>query len=247
MAEWWQGFFGGLWQEAQLRQWTDEDNRAAADKIERAMKLHSGSTVLDVPCGDGRISLELAARGHQVTGVDITHRFLDEARRKATDRGLSARFERGDMRDLAFEAEFEAAINFGGSFGYFDEHGNSQVAAGVWRALRSGGRFLIDTPTTETIFPHFRDRLWFEAGDVLVLAENRYDHENGHIDTEWTIVGPDGGRETRRSSIRLYTYVELSSLLRTAGFERVEGFSSENVEPFAFGASRLMLVATKAA
>jgi hypothetical protein len=66
MAEWWQGFFGGLWQEAQLRQWTDEDNRAAADKIERAMKLHSGSTVLDVPCGDGRISLELASVHHSI-------------------------------------------------------------------------------------------------------------------------------------------------------------------------------------
>ncbi|MGH2641227.1 MAG: class I SAM-dependent methyltransferase, partial [Actinomycetota bacterium] len=100
------------------------------------MQLQPGSNVLDVPCGDGRISLELAARAHQVTGVDITARFLAEAQRNAGERGLSALFQQGDMRELTSDAEFDAVINFGGSFGYFDEEDNDRVVEGVRRALR---------------------------------------------------------------------------------------------------------------
>jgi SAM-dependent methyltransferase len=246
MSGWTERFFGSLWQEAYLAMWTDEDNRSHADRIEEAMHLQPGSRVLDVPCGAGRISLELAARDHEVTGVDITERFLEEGRRQSEERGLSLGFQRGDMRDLAFEAEYDAAINFGGSFGYFDEGDNAKVVAAMSRALKPGGRFLIDTPAPETIFPRFRERLWRVSGDVLVLIDNRYDHDAGRIDSDWTMISPDGRRETRRSSVRLYTYHELSDLLRASGFEQLAGFDTNTLEPFALGASRLMLVATKA-
>jgi SAM-dependent methyltransferase len=245
MSEWWEGFFEGLWQDVQLGWWSEEENRAAVDKIERAMRLQVPARVLDVPCGDGRISLELAARGHDVTGVDITERFLAEAGRKAEERGVAVRWERLDMRDLRFQSEFDVTLNFGGSFGYFDEQDNARVAEGICRALRPGGRVLIDMPTPETIFPSYRERLWRAAGEILVLTENRYDHESGRIDADWTVVAPGGRRETRHSSIRLYTYRELVALLRAAGFAHVEGFDAEDLEPFALGASRLWLVATK--
>ena len=244
MSEWWETFFSGPWQQAQLQQSTEEGDRNAADKIERATRLQPGSRVLDVACGDGRISLELAARGHQVTGVDLTARFLDEAKRKAAERGLFARFEHGDMRELTFEAEFDAVINFGGSFGYFDDDGNALVVACAHRALRPGGRFLIDTLTAECVFPRFRDRLWYEAGDVLVLAQNWYDHESGRIESDWTIVTGDGTRGPAHSSIRVYAYPELSVLLKASGFEDIEGFDSGALEPFSLGATRLLLVAT---
>jgi SAM-dependent methyltransferase len=118
------GLFRGLWQEAQLGWWSEDETRAAVDKVERALGLSSPAKILDVPCGDGRISIELATRGHDVTGVDLNEAFLAEAARKAGDRGLSARWEQGDMRELPYESEFEVALNFWGSFGYFDEGGN---------------------------------------------------------------------------------------------------------------------------
>jgi len=213
--------------------------------VERTLRLPPGSRVLDVPCGDGRVALELAARGHAVTGVDLNEAFLSQATRKAEERGVAARWEHRDMRDLAFESEFEAAINFGGSFGYFDDADNARTAGGVCRSLVPGGRFLIDMPTPEIVFPRFRDRFWFEAGRLLVLGENRYDHDSGRNETDWTVVGPDGRREHRHSSVRLYAYHELAGLLRGVGFTHVEGFDAEDLSPFRVGASRLMLVATK--
>jgi ubiquinone/menaquinone biosynthesis C-methylase UbiE len=246
VADWWRGFFQGRWEEVQLSQGADEDaNRVDADKIEAALRLPPGSTVLDVPCGEGRISLELAARGYAVTGVDASSAFVAEARRRAVERGVSSRFEEGDMRELPFESEFDAAINFGGSFGYFDDAENNRVAASACRALRPGGRYLIDTVTSETIFPDFRNRLWYEAGGVLVLVSNRYDPGTGRIEADWMMVGPEGSRELQHSSMRIYSFAELQASMQAAGFDHVEGFDTDALEPFHLGASRLFLVATK--
>lgn len=246
MPEWWDGFFDGLMQDVQLGLWTDDEgNRAATDKVERALGLQSPARVLDVPCGEGRISLELAARGYEVTAVDLNERFLADGQRKAEERELFIRWERGDMRDLPFESEFEAVLNFGGSFGFFDEEDNARVATAAWRALRPDGRFLIDVPTIETILPRYQERLWLTTREFVVLTENRFDHETGRIDGDWTIVAPDGRREIFHSSLRLYTFRELARLLRGAGFARAEGFDAANLEPFVLGASRLMLVGTK--
>lgn len=245
MSEWWENFFSGTWEEAQLALWTEEGNRATTDKVERALQLSPGARVLDVPCGDGRISVELAARGHQVTGIDLNETFLAAAAQKAEERGVQVEWQRLDMREIPFDSQYDAALNFWGSFGYFDEADNERTAAVVHRALRPGGRFLIDVPSAETIFPRFVDRLWFPAGEMLVLAENRYDLDAGRSETDWTIVAADGRRELRHSSIRLYTFHEVAALLRGVGFTRVEGFDADDLGAFQIGAARLIAVGTK--
>jgi SAM-dependent methyltransferase len=245
MPEWWEEFFDRAWQDVQLGSWTDDDNRVAADRIERALHLGPGADVLDVPCGDGRIALELAARGHRTTGVDITERFLAEARANAERRSLDVRFQHGDMRDLPFEGEFDAVVNFGGSFGYFDDEGSRRTVAAASRALRPDGRFLVDVLSPETLFTGFREQLWRTVGEIVVIIANRYDHENGRIESDWTIIAEDGRRTLQHSSMRLYTYRELKTLLLGEGFGDVEGFD-DDLKPFGLGASRLLAVATKA-
>jgi SAM-dependent methyltransferase len=245
VADWWETFFGGLWEQAQLNLWTDEDNRASTDKIAQALQLPVNAKVLDIPCGDGRISVELAARGHDVTGVDLNQAFLSVAKHKAEDRGVKVEWLHRDMRELSFGSQFDAACNFGGSFGYFNEEGNERAVAAVHRVLRPGGRFLIDAPSPETIFPRFRDRLWFAARELSVLSENRYDADSGRNETDWTVVGADGTRESKHSSMRLYTFPELAALLSRVGFTHVEALDAENLGPFHLGASRLIAVATK--
>ncbi len=180
-----------------------------------------------------------------MTGVDLSERFLDEGRRRAEADGLDLAWVRADMREISFESVFDAAVNYWGSFGYFDHDGDRRFAAAVARALRPGGRFLIDTHTLETVLPDFAQHMWHRIGETLVLQETRFDHERSRVDTEWTIVGPDGERDVRDSSIRLYTYAELTSLLRDVGFASFEGFDTASDEPFALGADRLTLVATK--
>lgn len=246
MTEWWETYFeADAWQRVQLGVGARFDGPGQAERIAAALGLEPGERVLDVPCGTGRIAIELASGGSRVTGVDLMPVFLDAARARADERGVEVDLRRGDMRALALEpGVYDAALCFWGSFGYFDPEGEEAFVRGVADALRPGGRFMIDTPSTETVFPAFRERDWWEVDDVVVLMSTRYAAATGRIETDWTFVLPDGRRATQRSSVRLYSLADLTSLLERAGFTTFRA-TDDDLEPFDLGADRLWLVATK--
>jgi SAM-dependent methyltransferase len=240
VAEWWQELFASAaWQAVQLGWAAVEDEVEQTDRLVAALGLEPGMRVLDVPCGTGRIAIELAARGYDVVGVDMTARFLDEGR----IRGPNVTFVHGDMRTLWFVEEFDAAICFWGSFGYFDDDGNRAQATSAARALRDGGTYLIDTPTLETILPRFQERSWFVVEDTLVLEERAFHAASSRIETTWTFVR-GGERATRRSSVRIYSLRELTDLLRDVGFGTFAA-RDDDLEEFGVGSQRLWLSATK--
>jgi cyclopropane fatty-acyl-phospholipid synthase-like methyltransferase len=242
-TEWWEEFFPA-WMEIQGQAKSEEETRVEADCIENLLQLSLQATVLDVPCGEGRLALQLAALGFRVTGVDITLPLLEEAQQKAAERRLEVTWEHRDMRDLPWQETFEGAFCFWGSFGYFDEPGNGEFLKAVARTLKPGARFLIETHTAETVLPRFQERSWQRVGDTLVLQDRRFDHTQSRINEQWTFI-KDGESVQRRSSIRIYTYRELRGLLEAAGFTACEGYDGASEAPFRLGARRLVLVATK--
>lgn len=238
--EWWESFFSDLWLEVQ-RQIRVEETPAEADFIEKVLELNTGDKVLDVPCGEGRLSLELASRGYRLTGLDITPPLLEDARRQADERGLDIAFKGLDMRHLPWEGEFDGAFCFWGSFGYFDDDGNREFLGALSRVLKPDGRALLDIPNlAEGVLPRFQERGWDRVGDILVLQERKYNHAQGRIDVEWTFVQGDR-TEKMPSSIQLYTYRELCRLLKEVGLVSWKEYGSLDLKPFGLG-SRLYLV-----
>jgi 2-heptyl-1-hydroxyquinolin-4(1H)-one methyltransferase len=70
--------------------------------------------VLDIGCGTGELGLALAARGHEVTGVDLAPTAVGEARRKAAERGLTADFQVADATNLTgYDAAFDTILDSG--------------------------------------------------------------------------------------------------------------------------------------
>jgi SAM-dependent methyltransferase len=234
--DWWDGFFDGpaveLWLQAVSRDQTEQE----AGRLETLLALAPGAEVLDVPCGGGRIALSLAARGFRTTGVDWSPEFLDHAR--ATDGGRRVTWERRDMRDLPWRARFDGAVCVGNSFGYLDDGGNAQFLRSVRAALKTGGRFVLDTPMVlENVIAHVRERPWWQVGDFHLLAENRYDAVSGRLEIEYTFVN-NGRVVKRRGSHRAYALRELIALLESAGF------SVELAEPWTIGTHSVTLIAT---
>jgi SAM-dependent methyltransferase len=241
--EWWQEFFPA-WAEVQRQAKSEEETRVEADCIENLLQLPLQATVLDVPCGDGRLALQLAALGCRVTGVDITLPLLEDARRKAAERRLEVTWEQRDMRDLPWRDAFDGAFCFWGSFGYFDEQGNADFLKAVARTLKPGARFLLETHVLETLLPRFQERTWEQFGETILLHARRFDHGRSRVNEAWTFV--KGGQSVeRQSSIRIYTYHELCGLLAEAGFTECEGYDGASETPFRLGARRLVLVATR--
>src|SRR5581483_2094686 len=208
-TEWWRDFFRGVSVELWLRMPTDAQTESETDFLQETLGLTAPSEVLDVPCGGGRHSLALAARGHTVTGVDYSTEFLAAARVQSETRGLAVTWENREMRDLPWPARFDAAFCFGNSFGYLDDDGNRDFLAGVFAALKPAGKFLVNSGAiAETLLPAYQERRWYRVGDILFLIENQYDHARSRIETNYIFVR-DGYVDERRGSQRVYTVREL--------------------------------------
>lgn len=240
----WEKFFSGFLVEALNNSKADDQSLGEAQFIQAMLKLPPGGKVLDVPCGNGRIGVVLASQGFHVTGIDISQPLLDEAQVKAAARQLQLTLEQRDMRELPWQAEFDGVFCFWESFGFFDDSDNLAFLDAVYRTLKPGGRFLVDTHVAESLLPRLRGHDWSRVGDLIVLEERRYDHVEARFEREWVFI-QNGEIEKKKLSSRLYTYRELLSMFKKVGFIGCEGYGLLSLKPFAFGDQRLNMVATK--
>jgi SAM-dependent methyltransferase len=236
--DWQNTFFRGVSLDAWRHITTDEITRRETDFLERALGLSAGARVLDLACGNGRHSVSLAKRGYQVTGVDQSEEFIEEARRTMPD---SIRWVHGDMRSLAWAREFDAAFCWGNSFGYLNRDEAASFLRDVGRSLKPGGRFVVDTGmVAESILPSLVRNRWYRLGDILMLSQNQYDPTESRLDIEYTFVR-NGQTETRPTSSYVLTSGELRKMHEEAGLVPVEMFGSIESEKYQIGSARLIL------
>jgi 2-polyprenyl-3-methyl-5-hydroxy-6-metoxy-1,4-benzoquinol methylase len=153
------------------------------DFVERRLGLRPGARVLDVPCGSGRHSLELARRGYQVTGVDVSPEAIEHARAAAADAGLDVRLVCDEMRAIPQEGEFDAAICLGNCLGYLDIAGLREFAAALAGAVRPGGGLVVDyNATAESILPGYTgEPSTHTTGPITMDATHEYDVIGGRL------------------------------------------------------------------
>ncbi len=242
---WWKDFFSGLVVDMWCQAVSEDQTLTEAGFILDLLELAPPAAVLDVPCGSGRLSIELARRGFAVTGVDISEEFLRKGRSDAAGEKMSMTLERREMRDLPWLEQFEGVVCFGNSFGFLDDAGNAEFLDAVYRVLRPGGRFLLDASSVaENVVPRIQKHTELQVGDILFIEDNHYDHERSRLETDYTFIRGNV-TEKRFGSHRLYTFRELQQLLTDAGFASVRSFGSLNKDPFELGAPALYMLVTK--
>jgi SAM-dependent methyltransferase len=244
--EWWQRIFNTP---LYFELYEAQDTELAKTQVAQLLSLlgvSPPSGILDVACGYGRHSIELARRGYAVTGLDLSDVQLQRAREKAAAAAVQVDWRQGDSRAMAFEGEFDAAINMFLSFGYFqtdEEH--LAVLRGVARALRPGGRFLMDFWNREHEIRGFERWLVERTGEIFEVEEWEFDHVHGRLNWTNYVFFPDGRRESWTHSIRAYTVVELRELFERAGLRFDAVYGTLDGQPFTIDSPAAVLLATR--
>lgn len=242
-AGWYRSFFAGLaldmWDQAVPPQVTAAELDLAADLLDLDPLAPETTPVLDVPCGTGRHSLALAARGYAVTAVDGSVESLARLRAATAETGIEGRLavRQADMTALPFQEEFVGAVCFGNSFGYGPPEECGAFLAGISRALRPGGGFLLHTATVaEVLLPGLEPEEEMQIGDVHVAFENRYDPLAGRLDTRF-LLSRGEQLVDRWVSHYVFTLAELGRMLAAEDMILTAAFSDPYGTDFALGAS----------
>ena len=216
------------------------------DGVERFLTLEPRSRILDLACGAGRQTLELARRGHRVLGMDSA---IAEAKAAAKHERLNVHFMKCDIRQIPYKAEFDAVVSLFTGFGTLpNERDDLRCLESIKRALKPEGKLLLDLLNKEWLMRHFEPNFWEQdenkKGDV-VLDQISFNFETGRLDNHRTIVGPDGKRQPSFVSLRVYTLTELKGLLERAGLVYVQSWGGFDGGAYGMDSPRMIVLARR--
>jgi D-alanine-D-alanine ligase len=225
--EWWRGIFNHLYLK------TDGDVVGDAlltareiDLFCRALDLKADDRVLDLCCGQGRHTLELARRGYRAEGLDRSHYLVQKARASSRQDGLNVRFKEGDARKLPYGPDnFDVILLLGNSFGYFESGDDDRrVLEGIARVLKPGGRVLLDIADGGWLKENFQKRSWeWIDKKHFVCRERSLSTDGTRLISREVITRSDVGVIADQFyAERLYTRDEIVGLLAKAGFSGVQ-------------------------
>jgi len=243
-ADWWRSWFGPGYlalYDSELAQRTPTE----IDQLESLLRLRPPLRILDLPSGQGRHAIELARRGYDVTGVDLSPFLLEVASKRADAVGVQVRWLAGDMRQAIPGERFDLILNLFTSLGYFaDEADDLEVARAAMSMLAPGGRFVVEVINGRWLMSNFQEREWFTVGKATVMERRSLDQGSRRMVVERTIER-DGDTESNVHVIRLYGARELDRLLAVAGFGQVTLHGDWDGSPATERSLRVLAIATK--
>ncbi|MDI6401430.1 class I SAM-dependent methyltransferase [Balneolaceae bacterium ANBcel3] len=204
------------------------------DFIEAEMGFDKTKSILDVGCGTGRHAIELAGRGYQVTGIDLSEQMLQMAREKAARENRSIRFLCHDARNLPFQKEFDVAIMMcEGGFPLMEtDEMNYEILKNVSKSLKKEALFIFTT--LNGLFPlyhsidDFHEETAKERGpqDGATYKSKNFDLMTFRDYNVTRFTDDDGKEYEMECNERYYTPPEITWLLKTLGFTKIEIFGA---------------------
>jgi SAM-dependent methyltransferase len=215
---------------------------------EKALQLQGGARVLDLCCGQGRHCVPLAKHGFQVTGLDLNPPYLELARHAAEAENIELETVAADMRRIPFQSHFDAILNMYSSFGYLESEAEDlKVLESVAKALKPGGRLLLDMLNREWAVANYIQNDWHAGAEGTLYVERReLDLASSRMHVSFNIIESGGvRRDSIGHHIRLYTLTETTRLLERVKINVTGVFGGFDGEAYAIDTRRMIIVAQK--
>ena len=225
--DWWRRIFNSMY----LKTDADvvEDKQITKDEVElftSILNAPKDCAILDLACGQGRHSIELAQRGFtNITGLDRSHYLIRKAKTVMQQEGLKISFKEGDARKLPFPADtFDVVMILGNSFGYFESNEDDiMILKEVFRVLKPEGTFLIDVADGSYLRTHYQPRSWeWIDKKYFVCRERSLAKDNERLISREIISHVEKGIIVDQFyAERLYSYEMLTDIFAKSGYQKL--------------------------
>ena len=209
--------------------------------------LGEGDKILDAGCGLGRISVELAALGLDVTGVDIIQSELDAARESAEAEGVPLTLINHDLRSFQAREQFDCAINLYTSFGYcatIEE--DMKVLKNIADSVKTGGTFIMECTSRETAIMYFTAGEEFERAGYKVVTHFEVVGAWEGLRSQWTLYPLESKQAIDHTFIqRLYPATFLRDKLIDFGYSKVNIYGDFDKSPYNEHARTMLIIGKK--
>jgi len=198
----------------------------------------TSGNLLDLCCGNGRISVHIAKKGFRAVGVDISKTFLEDAKKKASEHGVTnmVAFLEGDVRRLKevvgrLSQPFDVVVNAWTSIGFYSEKDDRSTFKQARELSREGAiLFITETMHSEYLALKFTPTSYTEIDDIMLLENREYDQITSQMSTCWKFYKRCGNDlvfiDKAEILHHIYSLSELSLLLKKAGWDMMTCYGS---------------------
>ena len=224
---------------------TPERTVSEIDFVLASANCPPGGRILDVGCGPGRHSIELAQRGFTVVGIDPSASMIAAAKERASEAGVSPEFQQVAGEDFIADEKFDTAICLFTTLGQIeDRKDNHLLVPRVAAALQPGGIFLVEVPQRAWVASNLKasDRFW--DGDRYTDVTRQIDMDENVVTEIFTVVTP-GDTQRYVLRYRLFNLDELSALMEKDGFSIVATYGDYNGSRLTIASPVMVFVAQR--
>lgn len=228
MKQWYEELFENYGRKYDKEKYT-RGTIGECDFIEKEINFVKTTRILDIGCGTGRHSIELAQRGYSVTGIDLSKSLLKRARQKASKLNIKVDFQNQDARNLIFEDEFSLVIMLcEGAFPLMEtDEMNYQILSNAAKALKERGKLIFTT--LNGLFPLFHSvkKMINSGSNEGESSKNTFDLLTFRDYSIYETEDDDGNKLKLRCNERYYVPSEITWLLKTLNFKTIDIFGAK--------------------
>ena len=230
MRQWYELLFDN-YADTYERECFTQGTLAECDFIEKELNHDKTLKIIDIGCGTGRHSIELAKRGYSVTGVDLSDSMLKKAKEKAGRQNLDIPFLQHDARSLPFDREFDVALMLcEGAFPLMEtDEMNYEILKNATRALKDRAKIIFTT--LNGLFPLYHSVEQFCASASqegnATYRSNTFDLMTFRDHNITTLKDDSGTEKKLECNERYYVPSEITWLLKTLGYATIDIFGAK--------------------